>query len=73
MNAAAKLCGTTTIEHGKNIITRAQYAAGLCVCVRLCTYMCVCVSSKNTPVCVLPLETLPANTLCSFFTEFIVL
>ena len=31
------------------------------VCVR--TYMCVCVSSKNTPVCVLPLETLHENTL----------
>ena len=31
---------------GYNIITRAQYAGGLCVCVRLCTYvrtyMCVC-------------------------------
>ena len=51
------------------LFTLAQYAPGLCVCVRLC----VCVSSKNTPVCVLQLENLHENTLCSFFTEFIVL
>ena len=56
-------------------ITHAQYARGLCVCVRLCTYVriCVCVSSKNTLVYVLPLKNLHGNTLCSFFTEFIVL
>ena len=41
----------------------------MCVCVCLC----VCVSSKNTPVCVLQLENLHENSLCSFFTEFIVL
>ena len=41
----------------------------MCVCV----CVCVCVSSKNTPVCVLQLENLHENTLCSFFTEFIVL
>ena len=35
--------------------------------------MCVCVSSKNMPVCVLQLENLHENTLCSFSTEFIVL
>ena len=45
----------------------------LCPSVYVRTYMCVCVSSKNTPVCVLPLENLHENTLCSFFTEFIVL
>ena len=51
------------------LITCAQYARGLCICVRLY----VCVWTKNTPVCVLALETLHENTLCSFFTEFIVL
>ena len=44
----------------------AFVSVGMCVCV------CVC-GHKNTPVCVLPLETLHKNTLCSFFTEFIVL
>ena len=65
------------------VITRAQYAPGLCVCVRLCMYVYIYiyiyiyyiyyVSSKNTPVCVLPLEDLHENSLYSFFTEFIVL
>ena len=34
--------------------------------------ICVCVSSKNMAVCVLLLKDLHENTLCSFFTEFIV-
>ena len=45
----------------------------LCPSVCVYIYMCVCVSSKNTLVCVLPLENLHENTLCSFSTEFIVL
>ena len=63
-----------------NTNSRHCYPCAVCARVmRLCpsvyvrTYMCVCVSSKNTPVCVLPLENLHENTLCSFFTEFIVL
>ena len=66
-------CGVFTIMV---IITRGQYAPGLCVRVRLlcvCVWIYVCVSSKNRPVCVLQLENLHENTLCSFFTEFIVL
>ena len=35
--------------------------------------VCVCVSSKNALVYVLPLETLHEKTLCGFFIEFIVL
>ena len=61
------------------VITRAQYAPGLCVCypcavcarvMRLCPS--VCVWTKNTLVYVSPLEKLHKNSLCSFFTEFIV-
>ena len=50
-----------------HIFTRAQYAPGLCVCVR--RYVC---GQKNTLVYVSPLENLHKNSLCSFFTEFIV-
>ena len=52
-----------------------NYPCAVCARVmRLCPSVCVCVCGhKNTPVCVLPLETLHKNTLCSFFTEFIVL
>ena len=49
---------------------REGYAfVSICVCVYIYIYM----SSKNTLVYVLPLETLHEKTLCSFFTEFIVL
>ena len=52
------------------LITRAQYAPGLC-CVRryVCVFVC---GQKNTLVYVSPLENLHKNSLCSFFTEFIV-
>ena len=44
------------------------------VCARVnYAFVCVCVSSKNTPVCILQLKNLHKTTLCSFFTEFIVL
>ena len=55
------------------IITRAQYALGLCVCVRLYVCGCVCVWTKNTLVYVSPLEIRHKNALCCLFTEFIVL
>ena len=51
-----------------SIFTRAQYALGLCVCVRL--YVCVFV---NTLVYVSPLKIRHKSALCSFFTESIVL
>ena len=44
----------------------AFVSVGMCVCV------CVCVWTKNTLVYVSPLENLHKNSLCSFFTEFIV-
>ena len=65
------------------IITRAQYAPGLLpvrsmrqgyafVSVGMCVCVCVCVWTKKTLVYVSPLENLHKNSLCSFFTEFIV-
>ena len=65
-------------SHISLLLYNAYYYYPCAVCarvMRLCpsVYMCVCVSSKNTLVYVLPLENLHENTLCSFFTEFIVL
>ena len=58
---------------GLCVFTRAQYALGLCVCVRLYVCVCVCVWTKNTLVYVSPLEIRHTSALCSFFTESIVL